>query len=157
MHYAAWVEQSEIPSYARFTHAAPCQAHYARIPKMPTPQTLRILSLLLALGWMGTIYLLSSQPAAQLDLGFSGQDKILHFGAYALLGMLILGALPLRPGGYRIGQALLAAVLAALYGVTDEWHQFHVPGRSMDGWDMLADATGALLGAMALRWLSARG
>lgn len=123
---------------------------------MTSPRTLRTLSLILALGWMGTIYLLSSQPSAQLDLGFSGQDKLFHAGAYALLAMLILGALPLRPDGYRPGQALLAAALAALYGLTDEWHQFHVPGRSMDGWDMVADAAGALIGALVLRWLTCR-
>lgn len=123
---------------------------------MSKSNTPRILSFVLALSWMGTIFLLSSQPGGQLQMGPPGFDKILHMGAYAMLAMLILGALPLPPGGYRLGQALLAAVIAAGYGLTDEWHQFHVPGRSMDGWDMLADAVGALLGTLALRWFSAR-
>jgi VanZ family protein len=123
---------------------------------MPKPQTQRILSLLLALVWMGTIYLLSAQPSVQLDLDLPWQDKVFHMGAYALLAMLILGALELRPGGYRLGQVVLAAALAALYGVTDEWHQFHVPGRSMDAWDVVADTAGALLGTMLMRRASAR-
>lgn len=123
---------------------------------MPKPDTLRLLSLILTLAWMGTIFLLSSQPGGQLPMGPPGFDKLLHLGAYALLAMLILGALPRAPGGYRLGQALLAAALAAVYGLTDEWHQFHVPGRSMDGWDIAADAAGALLGALLLRWVSAR-
>lgn len=123
---------------------------------MPHPLTLRLLSLLLALGWMGTIFLLSAQPGDRIETGPPGFDKILHLGAYALLATLILGALQPPPGGYRLGQALLAATLAAAYGVTDEWHQFHVPGRSMDGWDLVADALGALLGALLLRRLSAR-
>lgn len=123
---------------------------------MPRPDTLRLLSFVLALAWMGTIFLLSSQPGGQIEMGPPGFDKILHMGAYALLAMLILGALPLPPGGYRFGQVLLAAVIAAGYGLTDEWHQFYVPGRSMDGWDLVADAAGALLGALALRRVSAR-
>ncbi|MFN2308943.1 MAG: VanZ family protein [Gammaproteobacteria bacterium] len=121
------------------------------------PSRLRLLSLTLALGWMGTLYFLSSQTGATLDLGFSGLDKFLHFGAYALLGMLLLGALPLHAGGYRLGQTLLAAGLASLYGVTDEWHQFHVPGRTLDGLDLLADAAGALAGTLLMRGLSACG
>ncbi|MFP5504800.1 MAG: VanZ family protein [Gammaproteobacteria bacterium] len=123
---------------------------------MPKPDTLRLLSLILTLAWMGTIFLLSSQPGGQIEMGPPGFDKILHMGAYALLALLILGALPRPPGGYRLGQALAAAALAAAYGLTDEWHQFHVPGRSMDGWDLVADAAGALLGALVLRRLSRR-
>jgi hypothetical protein len=124
--------------------------------RMPKSTTLRLLCLLLALAWMGTIFLLSSLPGGKIEMGPPGFDKILHMGAYALLAMLILGALLLPPGGYRLGQALLAAVIAAVYGLTDEWHQFYVPGRSMDGWDMLADAVGALLGALVLRRISRR-
>ncbi|MBZ0073042.1 MAG: VanZ family protein [Thiohalobacteraceae bacterium] len=118
---------------------------------MPSTQTLRLLSTFLAVTWMATLFYLSSQPMPEIDLGFTGQDKLVHLVAYGLLGALLLGALPLRTGGYSRGQMLLAAALATLYGISDEWHQFFVPGRTMDGLDVLADAIGALLGAWLLR------
>jgi len=40
--------------------------------------------------------------------------------------------------------ALLIA--GALYGITDEWHQMYVPGRTPDLADWIADVVGVLLG-----------
>ena len=117
---------------------------------------LRMLSALLALVWMATIFYLSSQPMPEINLGFSSQDKLLHLGAYGLLSMLLLGGMPRRPDGYRLRQVLFAALLAALYGCSDELHQSFVPSRQMDGLDLVADALGALLGALALHTLSQR-
>lgn len=63
---------------------------------------------------------------------------------FAGLALLILRGLTrgrLRQG--TLGAMCGAALLAALYGVTDEWHQRFVPGRSYEYADMLADAVGA--------------
>ncbi len=81
-------------------------------------------------------------------------DKSGHSIGYALLGVLILRALAggrLREVTWRRGIA--AIVLATLYGVTDEFHQLFVPGRSADRYDVLADCVGATMGA-ALGWLA---
>jgi VanZ family protein len=43
---------------------------------------------------------------------------------------------------------LLAIVLAIAYGVSDEFHQRFVPGRSSDVYDVLADAEGAAAAAL---------
>ncbi|MFZ5621985.1 MAG: VanZ family protein [Pseudomonadota bacterium] len=118
---------------------------------MSSSRTVRLSSTILAATWMATIFHLSSQPMPEIDLGFSAQDKVVHLVAYGLLGALLLGALPLRAGGYTRGQVLLAAMIGSLYGISDEWHQFFVPGRSMDMLDMLADAAGALLGAWLVK------
>ena len=129
-------------------------AFYQRL----NPSTrLRWLSLALAVGWMAIIFALSSEPKPALDLGFSGQDKFLHLGAYGLLGLLCIGAMPRQAGaGYSLRQVALAAAVAALYGLSDEWHQSFVPGRSADLLDLVADAAGGLLGALLGRLLSRR-
>lgn len=116
----------------------------------------RAMSAVLSLVWISTIYYLSSQPMPDIDLGFSHQDKLLHLGAYGLLGMLLLGSMARHPDGYQPRQVILAAVLAALYGCSDEWHQSFVPGRMLDVLDLIADSIGALLGALALYMLTRR-
>ena len=116
----------------------------------------RAVSALLSLVWITTIYYLSSQPMPEIDLGIPNQDKLLHLGAYGLLGMLLLGSMARHPDGYRPRQVILAAVLAALYGCSDEWHQSFVPGRMLDGLDLIADSIGAVLGALALYMLTRR-
>lgn len=40
---------------------------------------------------------------------------------------------------------LAAWVFAAVYGMTDEWHQLYVPGRSGKAGDVIIDAAGALI------------
>jgi len=45
--------------------------------------------------------------------------------------------------------AFAAIVISSLYGVTDEYHQVFVPGRTFDVLDMAADAFGAAAGAGA--------
>jgi VanZ family protein len=42
-------------------------------------------------------------------------------------------------------QYLAAWVFASVYGITDEWHQLFVPGRSGKAGDVIIDATGALI------------
>ena len=83
-------------------------------------------------------------------------DKHIHALMYAGLCALIVRALA---GGWRapltLGGALLATVLATLYGASDEWHQHFVPTRTMDAADLAADAIGAALAASAL-WIAAR-
>ena len=72
-----------------------------------------------------------------------GSDKVGHFLVYGLFGTLMV-----RLGrGWRA--ALVAVVIASAYGVTDEFHQSFVPGRSVEVADWLADTSGAAL-AVAL-------
>ncbi len=78
--------------------------------------------------------------------GFSFYDA--HIAAYAGLGLVTTRALA---GGLREVRwlALCGAILiASLYGVSDEYHQTFVPGRTFDRLDILADAVGSTLGAI---------
>jgi VanZ family protein len=104
----------------------------------------------LAAVWAAAIFYTSSRPRpfAFLPRGIFTHDKVLHFGAYAILGGLLLGAISAasRPG---LRAVVLAAALAALYGATDELHQGRVPNRDADLADLAADAAGGVAGACA--------
>lgn len=71
--------------------------------------------------------------------GISNIDKVGHFLVYGLLATLVCR---LRPGWRG---ALIGLFAASLFGVTDEWHQSYVPGRSSDAMDWVADTLGAAL------------
>ncbi len=104
-----------------------------------------------------TVFFLSSLSNPLPELTMRVSDKILHGIEYASLAALVRVAL----GATRLGarRAFLAAVVAAsLYGASDEFHQWFVPGRSCDVRDWLADTAGALAGAaLAGAFLRRRG
>ena len=100
--------------------------------------------------FMGIIFYLSAQPDVPIP---AGTDKSFHSIGYTILSVLIVralaGGLPAR---ITVATALLAVALATAYGVTDEFHQSFVPGRTAELNDLLADAIGAVTGAFAC-WL----
>ena len=78
-------------------------------------------------------------------------DKHEHFFFYGILGALTLRALAKGEWSRVVAINVLGAVLiSSAYGVSDEFHQRFVPGRTYDLLDMAADATGATAAAMAL-------
>jgi len=107
---------------------------------------LRLLFLLLTLAWASVIYYLSSQPGTNTPMLFPLQDKLLHAIVFAILGFLGMGALKADVDGYHPWQSWTIAGLVTVYGILDELHQRFVPGRTMDGFDVLADVAGGLLG-----------
>jgi VanZ family protein len=117
---------------------------------------LRRLSLVSALAWMAVLFYLSHQPTLPTPSLFEGQDKVFHAGAYGLLGLLLLAAHRPQASGYSWHQVRTSALLASLYGISDEIHQAFVPGRSSDVLDWAADTVGALLATLLLAWLSRR-
>jgi len=106
------------------------------------------LLLLLVLTWMGVLFWLSNQPSIDAPLLFTGQDKIFHAGIYGILGLFLLGTMRRPLAGYTTRQISLSVIIASLYGISDEFHQSFVPGRSPDVWDWAADTTGALLAVL---------
>ena len=126
--------------------------------------------------WMVVIFWMSAQTAGQsgglseaitrwilhvIYQGFDGlsaekQERILaichtilrkgaHFTEYAVLAMLVANALRQYPMPKWIRWLLPVAVSAA-YAVTDEIHQYFVPGRACRLLDMGIDTCGAIFG-----------
>lgn len=75
-----------------------------------------------------------------------GIDKILHFIAYGVLAGLIYRACRKSRRILIFQKAYLISVICSvLYGFSDEFHQFYIPGRRMSEWDFIADALGAIV------------
>jgi VanZ family protein len=84
---------------------------------------------------------------------FPGQDKLLHLVAYTIMSVLVCRALATLRSMRSLWTICLAGILVTvLFGLSDEWHQSFVPGRNAEGWDLAADAAGALLGAAVYSW-----
>jgi VanZ family protein len=95
---------------------------------------------------MAAIFYVSSLPNPVPGLVQTAGDKTLHALAYAGLAFLCGRAIGEEGAGWR-STLLLAFVVAAVYGATDEWHQMYVPGRGPSVYDWLADAGGSGAGA----------
>jgi VanZ family protein len=107
------------------------------------------------------IFYLSSQsvlpdtlPSFVEELG----DKVHHMMTYGLFGLLWYRAFRFCGGTWAAPRAVFLAILAsALYGVTDELHQWFVPLRETDPWDLMADTVGAAVAVISVdRWLTRR-
>jgi VanZ family protein len=100
--------------------------------------------------YMGLIFWSSSRERPE-SLA-SAPDYLLHGLAYAGLAALSLRAVAKRTfSGLRASDVALGVGIAALYGLTDEWHQLHVPGRDGSLRDVAFDFAGASL-AGAVLW-----
>jgi hypothetical protein len=101
-----------------------------------------LLSWLPVVAYTALIWVLSSRSLdIRLD-AFPFRDKGVHFCEYGLLAFLMSHAV--RITWPRARRGFLAAFwLTVSLGLTDELHQAYVPGRSADGFDLLADALGA--------------
>jgi VanZ family protein len=106
-------------------------------------------------GYMGLLFFLSAQSALpELPTALPGipADKVAHFTAYGVLSLLVIWATAAGEWRAITGRTVVVAILvSAAYGYSDEWHQRFVPNRSYDLLDWAADISGASLAA-GLAW-----
>lgn len=111
----------------------------------------------LALVYAIAIFALSSITGEQMAEAppplFPHADKVAHFLLYAGFGVVIYLAFS-RAENERIRALAIPLTIIAgiVYGITDEAHQYFVPGREMDVIDMIVDSLGVLaaLGGIVL-------
>lgn len=75
-------------------------------------------------------------------------DKFIHMALYGIFGILLNASFRYR---YTLAySSLLAVVIGFLYGISDEFHQSFVPGRTASLWDLTADGIGLLLAQLVI-------
>ncbi|MEG0375052.1 MAG: VanZ family protein [Raoultibacter sp.] len=121
--------------------------------------------------WAGVIVFMSSQTSTDINAGlgfFSEIARILrtveesifgsgvdvlsvlgHFFEYFILSFLLVNALWQHMSLKRA--CVVAIVCSSLFGITDELHQYFVPGRMCDPLDWAVDTIAATVGAIVAR------
>lgn len=141
-----------------------------------SPVTLRIISLILLIGWMGLIFYLSHQNAndssgmsgglikrfVSFFLPNIGADKLAdivsslqfivrktaHFSLYAILGILSFSHFATYSQMTLVLKNVLSILVPVLYAISDEYHQTYIAGRSGELRDVLIDSLGAVTGIL---------
>ncbi len=102
--------------------------------------------------YAGFIFYLSSLPTVDIPgtgfmLVFDPEKLVLHFFEYLPLGFLAARATLKTSKLSNFDPFIFPALLGSLYGLSDEIHQFFVPGRTVSVLDVLANSLGATCGA----------
>jgi VanZ family protein len=109
----------------------------------------RVLSYIFpAVLWALTIFVESSIPSSSIpESEIFKFDKLIHCGIYFIFAVLLYRALRMNgvSDTLRSRAWLVTLAIIALYGASDEFHQYFVPGRAMEFFDWVADVTGGIL------------
>jgi VanZ family protein len=125
-----------------------------------------------AIVWSGVIFTMSTDPfsadhtkwvfepvlrwlipglaQSQYDLMHHVIRKCAHFTEYFIFFVLLFRAVRAGRAGWRWAWGTVALLIAAVYSVSDEFHQSFVASRTASGWDSLLDSTGAFVALVAL-------
>ncbi len=99
------------------------------------------------LAYCGGIFYLSSLNTVPETLSII-PDKVGHVILYAGLGFLVALYIKRNHGINTIMIWGLTAAFCFVYGISDEFHQYFVEGRSSEIGDVMADLIGGFLGAI---------
>ncbi len=96
------------------------------------------------------IFGVSAIPSRELPPSVFLSDKLIHMLEYGVLAALFARAI--RHSSQKKWPLMIWAIslyFVSFYGITDEFHQSFVTGRSSDLVDWSADVTGGAIGAAA--------
>ena len=126
-----------------------------------------IISWVLLIAWAGVIFMLSSEGTDASSgrsgaivqtfqaWGATGDTDLLtflvrksaHITAYFIFGILAFNVLRLYTWPLR-KTMLISMGLVLLYAISDEFHQYFVPGRSAEVCDVLIDTIAGVVGVL---------
>lgn len=128
-------------------------SHTLTFSQMSSVANSPIIRWLPSLLWGLVIFVLSLMPGGQgnmLLFGIPHFDKVGHFGMYAIWAFLIFMALSGYPLISPKKVFRISVLLGAATGVALEYGQYFMhQGRSFELADMIANAFGALVGALS--------
>ena len=104
----------------------------------------RKISLTITLISVCLIFYISSLSFSDgVDYGFPGLFSIIyHISAFFFFGFFVL--ISLVRGRSKLSLFILGGIIAFMYAITDEIHQFFVPGRYCSFFDIGLDSVGIL-------------
>jgi len=97
-------------------------------------------------------YLSSRSHDIKIDILFF--DKVIHIAEFALLGLLLSFGYFMSLKSPRMVKAVLTICSGILLGGLDEFHQYFIPHRSVEFFDVIADAIGILIGLLLYYYFS---
>lgn len=103
------------------------------------------------------IFWLSSQPVPNIvpTMFMIQMDKLAHAVCFGGLAFLVAMGLRFSGRAYSSRTLFWAPLLFAIfYGATDEFHQYFIPYRMHDFWDLVADGAGALVVTSAIHLIA---
>lgn len=108
-----------------------------------------------AIFWAILIFVLSSFSSLKSPVVvFNFQDKVNHFIFYGIFGIFLARAFFYQDKleWARRRWQFVAILFGILYGISDEFHQYFVPGRYVEFWDVVADGLGASFGVLLFHY-----
>ncbi len=109
--------------------------------------------------WAALIFVASSIPSEDIPVApIFEYDKLIHLTIYFVFAALVYRALRFEGISpfVRSRAAILTVGIITFYGMTDEFHQHFVPGRTMDVFDWVADVAGGILCVVVMSYQSRR-
>jgi len=108
--------------------------------------------------YSGIIFYVSSLARVKIPFQGASLDKFIHVFEYIPYGYLTARALLLsRANRSTKGLIVLAGALSLMYGLSDEYHQSFVGGRSSSFLDVFADTLGGVIGGWFFIYPNATG
>jgi VanZ family protein len=101
------------------------------------------------------IFLVSSRDI-HLNFDIDHLDKVAHVFEFSFLGLLLAIGFFNAFSWSSSTKSVLTFGSGLILGILDEFHQLFVHGRQSDIKDVMADATGLVLGILVFRYLEAR-
>ena len=102
---------------------------------------------------MGIIFIASSIPGNKIPPLFVFQDIAFHFMVYLILAWFFSRALKNTYSNISTTKIIFFSIMfGVIYGLSDEFHQTFVLGRTVSGFDVFIDSLGSIIGSLIYQW-----
>jgi VanZ family protein len=110
------------------------------------------------IAWSLFVLVMMFMPTQGIDNPeYASLDKLVHVCSFAMLGYLTITGLvkQFRFSSKKLIAARYGTYYAMLFGIGTELGQYYLGYRSFDGYDLVANLTGALIGFVYFQfWIS---